>query len=68
MKNMSSNNYKKKQESQIEMPWQRSWVILNKKVSSIPTFAREGLEFLTLIAIGVGTDSFSGPLHSVIWG
>ena len=57
-----------KQESQIEMPWQRSWVILNKKVSSIPTFAREGLEFLTLIAIGVGTDSFSGPLHSVIWG
>ena len=61
-------HYKTKQESQIEMPWQRSWVTLNKKASSIPTFAREVLEFLTMIAIGVGTDSFSGPLHTVIWG
>ena len=51
-----------------KMPWQRYWETLNRKVSSIPTFAREGLEFLTLIVIGVGTDSFSGPLRTVIWG
>ena len=66
--NMFFLNFKNTLESRIEMPWQRYWETLNRKASSIPTFAREGLEFLTLIAIGVGTDSFSGPLRTVIWG
>ena len=36
------------------MHLQRYWETLNRKATSIPTYAREGLEFLTGIAFGVG--------------
>ena len=36
------NNSKNTLESRIKMPWQRYWETLNRKASSIPTFAREG--------------------------
>ena len=52
---------KNKPKSQIGMPLQRSWETLNLKATSIPTSAREGLEFLTGIVIGVGMALFSGP-------
>ena len=42
MKNMSSNNYKNTPESPIAMLLLRSWVTLNKKATSIPTYAKEG--------------------------
>ena len=51
---MSLQNSKNKPKSQIAMPLQRSWETLNLKATSIPTSAREGLEFLTGIVIGVG--------------
>jgi hypothetical protein len=47
------------------MRLQQSWETLNRKVISMPTYAREGLEFLTLIAIGVGMESFNGLLSIV---
>ena len=43
MKSMSSRNSKRKPKSQIAMRLQRSWETLNRKATSIPTFAREGL-------------------------
>ena len=39
---------------ETEMHLQRYWETLNRKATSIPTYAREGLEFLTGIALGVG--------------
>jgi hypothetical protein len=48
---MSCKNSKKKPRSQTAMLLQRSWETLNRKASLFPTYAREGLEFLTAIAI-----------------
>jgi hypothetical protein len=61
MNNMFLNNYKKKLKLETEMHLQRYWETLNRKATSIPTYAREGLEFLTGIALGVGMALFSGP-------
>jgi uncharacterized lipoprotein YajG len=61
MRNMSCKNSKKKPRSQIVTHLLRSWETLNQKATSIPTYAREGLEFLTAVAIGVGMVLFSGP-------
>ena len=49
------------------MPLQRSWATLNRKVSSLPIYVREVLEFLTLIAIGVGT-TYSVDLYTPLSG
>ena len=35
--------------------------IKQESLTSVPTYAREGLEFLTTLAIGVGMVLFSGP-------
>ena len=52
--NMSLHNSKNTPESPIVMHLQRSWETLNRKATSIPIYAREGLEFLTAIAIAGG--------------
>ena len=61
MKSMSSKNSKNTPVSPIAMLLLRSWEILNRKVTSIPTYAREGLEFLTTLAIVGVMVLFSGP-------
>ena len=51
----------KKPESLTEMHLLQFWVTLNKKATSVPTYAREGLEFLMSVAIAVVMVLFSGP-------
>ena len=57
-----------KQISRIVLPLQLFLETLNKKATSVPTYAREVLEFLMTVAIAVGMESSSGLLRVVIMG